>query len=58
MANKIENAEKEIENLQTLLEIVTIYLGEQVIPVFKKEKLNVYIRLMQQFNVMEINNAH
>jgi hypothetical protein len=37
---------------------VTIYLGERVIPVFKTEKLGVYTRLMQQFNVMEINNAH
>jgi hypothetical protein len=33
-------------------------LGEQIIPVFKKEKLTIYSRLIQQFNVMEINNAH
>lgn len=44
--------------MQTLLEIVTIYLGEKIIPVFKKEKLKVYSRLMQQFTVIEINNAH
>ena len=58
MVNSIEHTEKELENLQALLELVTIYLGEEVIPLFKNEKLNVYSRLMQQFNVMEINNAH
>jgi hypothetical protein len=41
-----------------LIDIVTIYLGEAVIPSFKKEKLKIYHRLMQQFTVMEINNAH
>lgn len=51
-------SEREIENLQTLSEIVTIYLGEHIIPNFKKDKLSIYQRLMQQFTVMEINNAH
>lgn len=41
-----------------LFEVVTIYLGETVIPKFKSEKLKVYSRIMQQFNIMEINNAH
>lgn len=58
MVNKIEITEKEIENLSSLLEIVTIYLGEKIIPVFKSDKMKVYSRLMQQFNVIEINNAH
>jgi len=47
MANRIESAEKEIEYLAILLELVTIYLGEKVIPAFKNEKLNIYTRLMQ-----------
>ena len=58
MVNKIELTEKEIENLQTLLEIVTIYLGEKIIPQFKADKMKIYTRLMQSFNVVEINNAH
>lgn len=58
MLNSIETAEKELENLGVLIDIVTIYLGEQVIPQFKKEKLKVYHKLMQQFTIMEINNAH
>lgn len=51
-------AEKELENLAVLIDIITIYLGEQAIPQFKKEKLKIYHKLMQQFTVMEINNAH
>lgn len=41
-----------------LIDIITIYLGEQVIPAFKKEKLKIYQKLMQQFTLIEINNAH
>jgi hypothetical protein len=29
-----------------------------MVPQFKKEKLAIYAKLMQQFNMMEINNAH
>ena len=58
MQTKIEVAEKEIENIETLINIITIYLGEKIIPVFKKEKLKIYHKLMQQFTVIEINNAH
>lgn len=54
----IDVAEKELENLDTIIAILTIYMGEQVIPKFKKEKLKIYHKLMQQFTVIEINNAH
>jgi hypothetical protein len=33
-------------------------LGEKIIPSFKKEKLRVYHKFMQQFTIVEINNAH
>ena len=58
MMTSIESSEKDLENLGVLLDIVTIYLGEQIIPTFKKDKLKMYQKLMQQFTVMEINNAH
>lgn len=58
MMTAIESNEKDLENLGVLIDIITIYLGEQVIPQFKKEKLKIYQKLMQQFTVMEINNAH
>lgn len=45
MTNQIELTEKEIENQQTLLELVTIYLGERVIPQFKNEKIQVYTKM-------------
>ncbi|CDW87092.1 px domain containing protein [Stylonychia lemnae] len=58
MLSTIENSEREIDNLQSLLEVISIHLGEIIIPKFKQEKIKVYQRIMQQFNIMEINNAH
>lgn len=58
LQSTIDTAEKELENLDTIIAILTIYMGEQVIPKFKKEKLKIYHKLMQQFTVIEINNAH
>jgi hypothetical protein len=58
LQSTIENTEKELENLDTIIAILTSYMGEQVIPKFKKEKLKIYHKLMQQFTVIEINNAH
>ena len=58
MMTSIESSEKDLENLGVLLDVVTIYLGEQVVPAFKRDKLKMYQKLMQQFTVMEINNAH
>ena len=58
LQTNIEIAAKEMDNLETLISIITIYLGEKIIPTFKKEKLKIYHKLMQQFTVIEINNAH
>lgn len=58
MVSKIETADKEIEALSKLHDILTIYLGEEVIPAFKGRKIKIYQKIVQQFNVMQINNAH
>ena len=58
MQTAIEITAKELDNLETLISIITIYLGEKIIPQFKKDKLKIYHKLMQQFTVIEINNAH
>jgi hypothetical protein len=41
-----------------LLDLVTIYLGRDVIPSIKKDKLGQYRRVAQQFHVVEISNNH
>jgi hypothetical protein len=41
-----------------LLDLVTVYLGRDVVPQIKKEKLALYERIMQQFHVIEISNSH
>lgn len=58
MANMVETVEREIEVNQTLLDLLTIYLGETELPKFKREKLALYDRVLQQFHVIEINNSH
>lgn len=45
MVTKIENTDKEIEALTVLYDIITIYLGEQIIPPFKEKKINIYKKI-------------
>ena len=58
MANKIESTDREIASTRLLVDLLTIYLGEKVITTFKKEKLDLYHRILKQFTVIEINNSH
>lgn len=58
LANKIESLEREIEAMQKLTDLLTIYLCERVIPSYKKEKLGLYNRILTQIQVIEISNAH
>ena len=41
-----------------MLDLVTVYLGRDVIPKIKKEKLELYKKVSQQFHVIEISNSH
>ncbi len=54
MANKIESTDREIASHQLLLDLLTVYIGEKVMTAFKKEKLGLYHRILQQFTVIEI----
>lgn len=47
MTIKIENTEKEIEMLSILADIVGIYLGETIIPVFKEKRIGQYKKILQ-----------
>ena len=58
MKQQLETAEREIDNLGILLDIVTVYLGQEVIPKFKKSKYAVYKQMIKSMSVVEINNAH
>lgn len=58
MANKIDQHEREIVAHQMLYDLLSAYLGDKVIPAFKKEKLSLYHRILQQFTVIEIQNSH
>ena len=58
MKTQIENTEREIENLGVLSDIVTIHLGKDVIPAFKKSKLKIYRQMIKSLGKIEIQNAH
>lgn len=58
LANKIENFDREIESMQKLTDLLTIYLCEKVLASFKREKLSLYNRILSQIQVVEICNAH
>jgi hypothetical protein len=58
MEEKVERATSEIDDMEILVKLVTIHLGETVIPQFKREKLEIYGQMMQALSIMEINNAH
>ena len=58
MANKIESTDREIMASEMLGTLLTIYLGDKVLPTFKREKLSLYHRILKQFTVIEINNSH
>ena len=55
---EIEICERDIENLGVLLSTVTIHLGKDVIPKFKRSKLKIYRQMLSSFSVAEISNAH
>ena len=58
LTNTVESYDRDIQATQQLLDLVTIYLGRDVIPAIKKDKLTNYRRIAQQFHVVEISNNH
>ena len=58
MATKVDNLEREIQQLQKLADLLTCYIGNNVLNAFKNEKVDLYRRMLQQFTLIEINNAH
>ena len=58
MANKVESFDREIEAMQKLTDLLTIYLCEKVLINFKREKLSLYNRILSQIQVVEITNSH
>lgn len=51
MTNKIENMTRDIASSKVLCDLMTIYLGERIIPTFKKEKIDLYRKVFAQYPV-------
>lgn len=58
LATQVESTDREILNMQKLCDWQSCYLGDVCIKAFKEEKGDLYKRLLQQFSVNEIQNAH
>ena len=56
--NDLERYERDLEAQRKLYDVMRIYLGRRMLPIFKAEKLALYSRILQQFHVVEINNSH
>lgn len=57
LSNRLDQNDKLIKDLASLKDIISIYLVERFIPVFKKEKSLMYKRMISQFSVIEKNNS-
>ena len=58
LQNKLEGYEREEEASKKLYALMLCYLGREILPRFKADKLRLYSRIIQQFHVIEINNSH
>lgn len=58
MAAQIQMNEQEIEKFEKFLGIVTVHIGQNVIPRFKREKLEIYKKVVTVLSYLEISNAH
>ena len=58
MTNKVDILEREIEMQSKLVDLLTCFIGERVLKAFKAEKVDLYRRMLSQFSIIEINNAH
>ena len=44
--------------MQKLTDLLTIFVSDNVLTKFKREKLGLYNRILSSYQVMEIANAH
>lgn len=58
MANKVESMERDIASSKALCDLLTVYIGDRILPTFKREKLELYRKVIQQYHVNEILNSH
>ena len=43
MKAKVASNGQDIDDMEVLLKLITIHLGETVIPQFKREKMDIYV---------------
>jgi hypothetical protein len=58
MANKVEALNRDIAASKLLVDLMTIFLGERILPKFKRVKIELYRKVLQQYAINEIANSH
>lgn len=58
LQDKINRYTRDIETITKLLDVITCFIGDKVLKVYKMEKLGLFRRIMSQFTILEISNAH
>lgn len=50
--------ERDLENYAVIIRVITIYLAENTIPEFKRQKIQSYHNALKEFSSGEVGNAH
>lgn len=58
LSNEVDRLGREVTATQSLLDLLTVYIGKEVVPTIKKDKLKLYRKVFTQFHVVEIGNNH
>lgn len=58
LSASISQLEKDIEEMDKLVKMIEIHLGEAVIPHFKETQMKHYYKICQNFAIMEIEDSN
>lgn len=57
LTTTVASSEQEAEQYDKIIKIVTIHIANKVIPIFKKQKIEAYVRALKHFSLDESQNA-
>lgn len=58
LSASITQLDKDIEEMDKLVKMIEVHLGESVIPHFKETQMNYYYKICQEFAIMEIDDSN
>lgn len=58
LSAQISQLEKDIEEMDKLVKMIEVHLGEAVIPLFKETQMKHYYKICREFAIMEIDDSN